>query len=70
MALIDKMADRMLSLVVPKVKAGACACNYTFTQKCYGGYCTDCHIYQQNCIADCACHVTCGACYKIGPACC
>jgi hypothetical protein len=69
MALIEKVADRMLSLVAPKLTAGASCClsnGKHVTQYCYGGYCTDHYIYQQNCVINCFCEiVNCGACYKV-----
>lgn len=70
MALIDKIADRMLNLVAPKIKASACACSpHGYTQRCFNG-CKDCHEWQRNCSVGCNCSVTCGACYTFGPPCC
>ena len=69
MALIEKAADRMLSLVAPKLTAGASCClsnGKHVTQYCYGGYCTDHYICKQNCVINCFCEiVNCGACYKV-----
>ena len=69
MALIQKAADRMLSLVAPKLTAGASCCADSgkhVTQYCYGGYCTDDYIYKQNCVLNCFCEpIYCGACYKV-----
>jgi hypothetical protein len=43
LALIEKVADRMLNLVAPKLTAGACCLSSGkhVTEYCYGGYCTD-----------------------------
>jgi hypothetical protein len=71
-ALIEKVADRMLSLVAPKLTAGASCClsyGKHVTHYCYGGYCTDCYIYKTNCVINCFCEVICGACYR-AVACC
>jgi hypothetical protein len=70
-ALIEKVADRMLSLVAPKLTAGACCLSYGkhVTHYCYGDRCTDCYIYKQNCVINCFCEIICGACYK-AVACC
>jgi hypothetical protein len=65
LALIEKVADRMLNLVAPKLTADACACNYSITQACFGGYCKDYHHYAQTCRLDCLCRETCGPCYVI-----
>jgi hypothetical protein len=67
MALIEKVADRMINLVAPKLTAGACCLDSgkQVTQYCYGGYCTDDYIYQQNCTINCFCEIICGACYKV-----
>lgn len=72
MTLIEKAADRMLNLVAPKLKAGACCLDAGkhVTQYCYGGYCTDCYIYEQNCTLNCYCEpIYCGACYKVAACC-
>jgi len=69
MTLIEKAADRMLSLVAPKLTAGASCCldaGKHVSRYCYGGYCTDFYIYKQNCVLNCYCEYTyCGACYKV-----
>ncbi len=70
-ALIEKVADRMLSLVAPKLTAGACCLSSGkhVTHYCYGGYCTGCYIWKQNCVINCYCEIICGACYR-AVACC
>lgn len=67
MALIEKLADRMLGLVAPKLTAGACCTDAGkhYTQKCHGGFCTDCYEYKQNCVVTCDCGASCGACYRV-----
>lgn len=67
MTLISKAADRMLSLVAPKLTAGACCtlAGKHYTQACFGGYCKDYHHYQQNCVVTCDCGASCGPCYVI-----
>lgn len=68
MTLIEKAADRLLSLVAPKLTAGACCLSYGkhVSPYCYGGFCTDGWIYKQNCVIDCGCEYSqCGACYKV-----
>jgi hypothetical protein len=69
MTLIEKAADRMLSLVAPKLTAGASCCadsGKSVSEYCYGGYCTDDYIYKQNCTLNCFCEpIYCGACYKV-----
>lgn len=73
MTLINKLADGMLSLVAPKATAGASCClsnGKHVTENCYGGFCTDCYIWHQNCVINCFCEITnCGPCFKV-VACC
>jgi len=55
-ALIEKVADRMLSLVAPKTQPPALCClsyGKHVTHYCYGGYCTSCYIWKTNCVINC-----------------
>lgn len=67
-AALGALADRVVSLVVPGVEAGACACNgcsvevnivYCQTQCAY--ICRDCHCNElsRSCIDSCGCRGTC-----------
>lgn len=62
--LIEKVADRMLSLVAPKITAGACPCNGPVTLSCYGGACRNGHHWVHVCRVTCNCGIlSCGACF-------
>lgn len=64
MPLLASLADRLLSMVVPRVTAGAC-CPPDPTQvacgPCYKNRLTE-HQSQKTCSYTCACKVLCGAC--------
>jgi len=61
MRAISKIADRLVSVVVPKITAGACCPKDTTLQFCY------CHFgyqaYYRYCSYNCACQLVCGSCY-------
>jgi len=62
---IEKVADRMLSLVAPKITAGACQCNGPITLSCFGGACTNDHLYFKVCNVHCNCSIiSCGPCFR------
>jgi hypothetical protein len=66
MRMIATMADRVLSLVVPKTTAAAICCTpepRTVTCGCIGGW-----EYAKHCTNNCACKAQCQPCYKISPA--
>jgi hypothetical protein len=66
LVLIEKFADRMLSLVAPKITAGACACNGPVTLSCFSGFCKDGHHYAKVCNVTCNCSIiSCGPCFVI-----
>lgn len=58
MAVLGRLADRMLGAVLPKAAAGACACNDSWCTT------TGCASYaKRTCRANCDCSkVTCGYC--------
>ncbi len=69
MKVIGKIADRILSTVVPEITAGAAAC---FCQPGeFAGYrscgCSGNINRARPCSYNCACAITCGACQNIGP---
>jgi hypothetical protein len=68
MRMINKLADRLLSAVVPEITAGACcSLNGTkYTQECY---CKGERVWFQHCQIGCTCKATCGACYNTGAQC-
>jgi hypothetical protein len=64
MRTIGTLADRMLSMVVPKIKAGACCPPDTTQQFCY---CQPYHSidhanFYRSCSYNCACQLVCGGC--------
>jgi hypothetical protein len=60
MQVINRMADRLLSAVVPKITAGACCPKDTTLQFCY---CVALLYAQYRyCSYNCSCQVVCGGC--------
>jgi hypothetical protein len=61
---IRRVADRLLSAVVPEIEASACCANYgkSYTNVCG---CTDGKIYSQTCTYNCSCKAVCGPCEPI-----
>lgn len=60
MAVLGRLADRMLSAVLPKADGGACACNDTWCSYtgCPSGY-------RKSCRANCDCSIVkCSACFR------
>jgi hypothetical protein len=61
MRIINGWADRLLSVVVPKITAGACCPPDTTIQFCYcvshEGY-----AYGRYCSYNCACQISCSTC--------
>ncbi len=69
MRMITRMADRLLSTVVPEITAGAC-CPQHGQQVINPCYCSGGHVYEQTCYVDCGCHRSnCTACREIGTRC-
>jgi len=61
MRLLDSVADRLVSVVVPKTTAGACECR----PEPYTDVCSGCHertYYSRRCQYDCNCKIVCGPC--------
>jgi hypothetical protein len=61
--MVAKMADRLLSVVVPTVTAGACCPHDPYVQECR------CHsatksVWVKSCSLNCACQPVCSACYN------
>ncbi len=64
--LIEKAADRLLSLVAPKITAGACPCNGPVTLSCFNGACHNGHHWAKVCKVRCDCSIiSCGACFTV-----
>lgn len=62
MRMVTKMADRLLSVVVPRVTASA-GCPGTTRKTCYCG--TNGYWYDKNCsYYGIVCYEVCGSCYK------
>lgn len=61
MSMIATLADRLLSKVVPEIKAGACCPPDPGTEECY---CHNHTVYAKNCSYNCACKLFCGSCYN------
>jgi hypothetical protein len=59
MRLVTTVADRLLSVVVPRVTAGACCPPDPWVQECY---CSNHTIYVKTCSYTCACIAHCGGC--------
>lgn len=68
MRLINRMADRLLTAVVPAISAGACCSKYkqSFGRECS---CNDGRLIEQTCTYGCHCAVTCGPCRVTGIVC-
>lgn len=69
MKVIGRIADRILSSVVPEITAGAAACfcqpGESAGQRSCG--CRGNNRWAQLCVYNCACAITCGACRDVGP---
>lgn len=59
MHIINRMADRLLSAVLPEITAGACCPKDTQISFCY---CRHGHPWYRYCSYNCACQVICGGC--------
>ncbi len=66
MRVLARIADRMLSVVVPQASAGACCPPDGQEIICY---CSGCHTYLKYCHYNCACQYECGACNKANVCC-
>lgn len=69
MRLIAPIADRLLSIVVPRITAGACCPADTHKVACNGCARNSQHIWLQqfkSCSYTCACKLICGACTEYG----
>jgi hypothetical protein len=67
--LINRMADRLLTAVVPEISAGAGCCSRSgesFGRLCE---CTGSRVVEQTCTYGCHCAVTCGPCRLTGIPC-
>jgi hypothetical protein len=68
--LINRMADRLLTAVVPEISAGASKCcsknGQSFGRECS---CNDGRLIEQTCTYGCHCAVTCGPCRVTGIVC-
>jgi hypothetical protein len=68
MKVLGKVADRLLSTVVPEIKASACCkgygTSYTNVCRCSGG-----RIYTQKCTYNCNCKAVCGPCVETTTVC-
>ena len=62
MRAISKIADRLLSAVVPKITAGACCPKDTTRQFCYYHPAGSGIPWYRYCSYNCACQLVCGAC--------
>jgi hypothetical protein len=65
MRVINRMADRLLDAVVPKITAKAGCGPETILEYCYckGGW-----IYNKQCEVESNCKLRCGPCYNTGTA--
>jgi hypothetical protein len=70
--LLGSIADRLVTLAVPKTTAGACCPPDPYRDTCYcGPVGTDGHpwIYYRDCRTNCGCQESCGGCYTLGTWC-
>jgi hypothetical protein len=60
--IVETLADRMLNLVVPRARAGACPCGDAYYQFCYCNWATGAAMHKL-CHTTCDCSSTvCGSC--------
>lgn len=59
MRLMNLVADRLLSAVVPRITAGACCAGDPFWKTCF---CEDGVWFHKSCHYNCSCGVVCGDC--------
>jgi hypothetical protein len=62
---LQALGDRLVSLVVPRSTAAACACfpGTSWRVQCY---CSGWHLWVKTCQYNCYCKVTCSSCYDTG----
>lgn len=64
--MLDSVGDRMLSMFLPKAKAGACACGIwdgtTYEYRCLGGQ----ENQKRSCHLNCTCAKVCSSWVTIG----
>jgi len=58
---INRVADRMLGALVPKVTADAQCAIYQWVQECY---CRNNYVYDQSCETQYSCATVCGPCNR------
>ena len=66
--LLGSIADRLVTLAVPKTTAGACCPPDPYRETCYCKVGSDYHpwVYYRDCRTNCNCQESCGSCQTLG----